>query len=134
MIKILLADDSAPILAQASLSLMEAGFSVTSTNNGAHVLAVLASNEKPDLLILDLNMPGRAGRQVLASVIEATPPIILISGDLIHPRDVRHRAVVGVLTKPFDQTALLGAVSRALKIKLPAAREVSREMIQDAGF
>lgn len=114
MSRILLADDSAPLLAAAGRALREAGHLVTSTNNGADAVCLLGAKPPPELLILDLVMPGLDGRQVLSVLGPSAPPVLVISGDGILPTDFASGKVVRVLPKPFDLDQLLAAVDDVL--------------------
>jgi CheY-like chemotaxis protein len=79
-----------------------------------------AGRERPDLVLLDLQLPDISGERVLAA-LRATPstqgiPVIVISAD-IDPA-VRHRILAGgawyFLTKPYEVTDLLRLVDNAL--------------------
>jgi CheY-like chemotaxis protein len=79
-----------------------------------------AGRERPDLVLLDLELPDISGERVLAA-LRATPttrdiPVIVISAD-IDPA-VRHRTLDGgawyFLTKPYEITDLLRLVDAAL--------------------
>jgi CheY-like chemotaxis protein len=111
--RILLADDNHSLLAAAGQALRVAGYSVTSTNSGADALCLLAA-KPPDLLILDVVMPGVDGYEVLNAIKPGEPPVILMSGAPIDPSVLENGGVSRVLTKPFDLSALLGAVRGVL--------------------
>lgn len=115
--RILVADDSAPLLAQVGLALREAGYTVTSTNSGADALCLLSSKPPPDLLILDMNMPGIDGHDVLKQLGPSAPPVVVISGDSVSPGELGSGKVARVVLKPFDLTKLMDAVTGALTTK-----------------
>jgi CheY-like chemotaxis protein len=80
-----------------------------------------AEQWRPDLVLLDLELPDISGEQVLAE-LRADPatraiPVIVVSAD-VDP-DVHHRILAGgarfVLTKPFDINDLLGLVDGVLR-------------------
>lgn len=121
MARILLADDSAPVLAQVGLSLRDAGHSVVCTDNGADTLCWLAARPAPDLLLLDLGMPGLDGHAVLRGLGPTAPPVVVISGDDVTEAEARSPAVVRVIRKPFDLRQLLAAVADALAAPRTAA-------------
>ena len=113
MARIILADDSVPILMELARSLREAGHMVTSTNNGADAVCLLA-HDPPDLLILDMLMPGLDGYEVLQTMGPTAPPVIAISGGEIGEVGFDTNKVARVLLKPFDQNTLLKAVDEVL--------------------
>jgi signal transduction histidine kinase/ActR/RegA family two-component response regulator len=86
--------------------------------NGTEALA--AAEQGPDLILLDLRMPGVSGFEV-ARILRAAPrtchiPIIAITA--LNDEQDRHDAIEagcsGCLTKPFSQEALVSAVAAAL--------------------
>jgi CheY-like chemotaxis protein len=113
--RILASDDSPPLLAALGQTLREAGHLVTSTNNGADALCLLAAKPPPDLLILDLLMPGLDGHEVLKVLGPSAPPVIVISGMGAAPGDFAKGKVARVLAKPFDREQLLAAVAEVLQ-------------------
>ena len=73
---------------------------------------------RPELMILDLSLPGISGFQVLDQ-LRATPrwktlPVVVVSGDPAKLNDVKGRPHVVVLTKPFDVSALISEIARVL--------------------
>jgi CheY-like chemotaxis protein len=114
MARVLIADDNPALLAAASRLLRDAGHEVTCTNSGADALCLLANKPPPDLMILDMVMPGLNGHDVLNALGPSAPPVVVISGDHINPTDFASGKVARVLTKPFDATALLKTISDVL--------------------
>jgi len=82
MITILVAEDEVHILRLIQRRLETAGYIVTPFENGDEALA-WALEQKPDLLLLDIMLPGANGleicRQVKRAYGNAAPPVILIS-------------------------------------------------------
>ena len=62
--KILMVDDSRTVLVENKRALMKAGYDVLCAETGETALN-LASNEHPDLILLDLLLPGMDGLQIL---------------------------------------------------------------------
>ena len=76
--------------------------------------------QRPDLILLDLNLPDLAGEQILAAMgtdagLRHTP-VIAVSADASRQtmRDTYERGVAAYMTKPFDTDSLLGSVKQAL--------------------
>jgi DNA-binding response OmpR family regulator len=113
--KILVADDDADLLDLVAYALGQAGFIVVKARNGTEAVAVFDA-EAPDLVILDINMPGATGFEVCASLRErGSTPIIMLTarGD---EQDLVRALELGAddyLTKPFSPRTLL-ARTRAL--------------------
>ncbi|MBM3217890.1 MAG: response regulator [Candidatus Rokubacteria bacterium] len=72
----------------------------------------------PELLILDLSLPGISGVDFLAQLraqpLWQTMPVIVVSGDPGKLGAVKDRPHVVALTKPFDVTVLVSAIESAL--------------------
>ena len=80
----------------------------------------LAAEHKPNLILLDINLPGMDGFEVLAQLQSQedtrNTPVIAISANAM-PQDIQKGLDAGFddyITKPIDVTALMGAVGRAL--------------------
>jgi len=77
--RILAVDDETRILSYLERTLEEAGYQAVVTSDPAEV-AQLVELEGPDLLLLDLMMPGTSGfelRRVLSDQVEVRPPLVL---------------------------------------------------------
>jgi len=146
--KILVIDDTEDIRELVASVLTTFGFSVRTAANGQTAVQLLA-NEKPDLVICDVNMPAMNGYDLLASVrdssLTASIPFILMTG-LVSRDGFRRGMVCGAddyLVKPFTPDELIEAVmsriarqtevqmaadKRAQKIHEYAARHTFPEM------
>lgn len=107
MAKIMIIDDDQSIVGFLSLYLAEAGYAVVSAMDGISGQMV-ASREKPDLIILDYNMPAANGAKVHerlrgSSFTAATPIVFLTAtpiGDIIP--QVKDDDRTRYLQKPVD--------------------------------
>ena len=83
--KILLADDSVTAQNMGRRILSDAGYDVTTVNNGSAALKKIAES-KPDLIVLDVYMPGYGGLEVCQRLREAPEtariPVLLTVGKL----------------------------------------------------
>lgn len=116
---VLLVDDDPAIRAVTQRVLERQGFAVRTANHGADALALLEiGNERVDLLISDVMMPGLTGLELAMRVGERWPrlPVILISGysdvELRKQYEGRHHA--RLLQKPFSARALVAAIDDVL--------------------
>ena len=130
-LKVLLADDNITAQRMGSKILSDAGYSVIAVSNGAAAVKRIAS-EKPELIILDVYMPGYTGLEVCDKVKSAaetarTPVLLTITSmEPYRPEDGNRVKADGVLTKPFEATDLL-AVVRKLEQKLHSAEASDAE-------
>jgi len=112
---ILVVDDSLTTLALASAILQEDGFQVVSAKNGEKALA-MAKEKKPDLILLDVDMPGWDGYKTCQHLKNeadlASIPILFLSGINNTTDKLRAFAAGGVdyVNKPFQEKELLARV------------------------
>jgi two-component system alkaline phosphatase synthesis response regulator PhoP len=117
---VLVIDDQWSMQELARLVLQAAGYRVLVAGDGATGLS-LARTEHPDLLVLDLRMPGMHGLDVLRSLQQdpqtARIPVIVITLDDADRQLVSGLHPAGTLHKPFRPPELLKAVRRVLPHK-----------------
>ena len=120
--KILLVDDDADIRRVATICLERVGeWAVVGVGSGAAALAV-AAVEAPDVVLLDVMMPGMDGPETLA-VLRADPrtrsiPVIFMTARVL-PEEVEaylRLGARGVIQKPFDPMALPGLVQEMFDV------------------
>jgi CheY-like chemotaxis protein len=112
---ILVVDDIQYLREVQVLLLSDAGYTATAMGSAREAFDRLAELA-PDLILLDVSMPGMDGRQFL-SRLRATPqwqdlPVILTTGRA--PEEVARDCGCDVLAKPFSEAALLDIVRRRL--------------------
>lgn len=116
MPKRILVIDDLPYLREVQVLLLnEAGYVATALGDPREALARLA-DLLPDLILLDVAMPGMDGRQFLAE-LRAAPrwhsvPVILTTGKAAE--ELGDETGCEVLHKPFTENALLAVVRRVL--------------------
>ncbi|GEM_PF-1534344 len=105
-LRILVVDDDELLRESVTDVLHWQGHQVTCVDGGAAALDLLAGPEAFDLVILDLNMPGMTGDEVLVRILELRPAqkILVSSGyvDAASRALVEGRPTVGLLHKPFS--------------------------------
>jgi two-component system phosphate regulon response regulator PhoB len=90
--------------------LADAGYEVITVNNGSAALKKIAE-QKPDLIILDVYMPGYSGLEVCQRLKEATEtartPVLLTVGKLepFKPEEAKRVRAEGFIVKPFEASA-----------------------------
>ncbi|MDY6978590.1 MAG: response regulator [Pseudomonadota bacterium] len=114
--KILYVEDEADIQTIARLALQDVGgFELQICSNGSEALAT-AEQYAPDLLILDVMLPGMDGPTTLAELrkipaLAETPALFMTAK--VQPQELeqlRAQGAVEVITKPFDPMTLAGTV------------------------
>jgi len=120
MRKILVIDDEPDVVSYLSAFLEDEGFQVLSASNGPDGLA-LAREERPDLITLDITMPGMSGIEVLTTLRRDEQlnglPVVIVTGvtsfdKLTDYRDVR--GPEGFMQKPIDLAQLLSTIEGIL--------------------
>ena len=115
--KILLADDSVTAQNMGRKILADAGYDVLTVNNGSAALKRIAECS-PDLIILDVYMPGYSGLEVCQRLKDADEtahiPVLLSVGKLepFKPQEARRVRADAHIVKPFEASQLLTAIAR----------------------
>jgi DNA-binding response OmpR family regulator len=116
---VLVVDDDRPMRALCRASLEEAGFRVLEAAGGEEALESVR-DERPDLILLDIMMPGISGWEVTSALLADRStdqiPIIFISARRELADRVRAFGLGAqdYVTKPFDPTALAKTVAKTL--------------------
>jgi two-component system KDP operon response regulator KdpE len=113
--RILVVDDDAQILKALRINLVARGYEVSLARSGPEALE-MAAKGKPELVILDLGLPGFSGIQVIEGLRGWTEvPILVVSGrsDSADKVDALDAGADDYVTKPFAIDELLARV-RAL--------------------
>jgi len=114
--KILLIDDDPTLLDLLSQYLQEAGYQVFTAANGPLGMK-LAYNERPDLVLLDVMMPGMDGWEICARLREMTQvPIVMVTAKSSEGDKLRgfRLGVDDYVTKPFSFAELVARVQAVL--------------------
>ena len=125
--KVLLADDSVTAQNMGRRILHDAGYEVITVNNGSAAMKRIAES-KPDLIVLDVYMPGYGGLEVCQRIREseetARIPVLLTVGKLepFKPDEVRRVRADAYIVKPFEASELLAALTK-LEDKIVPAKQ-----------
>ncbi len=116
--KILVVDDEESIHLLYKEEFEEEGYEVTSAINGEEALDLFDKIE-PDLVILDINMPGMDGIEVLRKMKEKRPdiPVILSSAYPEYKQDLASWASDDYIVKSFNLDELKESVRRHISKK-----------------
>ncbi|HXM69592.1 MAG TPA: sigma-54 dependent transcriptional regulator, partial [Thermoanaerobaculia bacterium] len=142
--RILVIDDEAAIRDSLRMTLEYAGYEFLGAATGQEGLA-LAERESPDVVLLDIKMPGMDGMDVLTRLrsMNETTPVVMISGHGTTSTAVEaiKRGAADFLDKPFESTdRLLVTISNALEKgrlrdenrSLKKQAEIRHQMIGDS--
>ncbi len=115
--RILLADDSVTAQNMGRRILTDAGYEVITVNNGSAALKKIGES-KPDLIVLDVYMPGYGGLEVCQRVKESSEtrqiPVLLTVGKLepFKAEEARRVGADSFIVKPFEATELLTVLTK----------------------
>ena len=119
--KIMVVDDEENLIILVKALLEDAGYEVITANNGEECLDKL-KRVKPDLILLDMMMPGMSGREVCEKIREKPKTKNIKVAFLTVARFsetgvevLKKMGVMDYITKPFDNDDLLARVKKLLK-------------------
>jgi two-component system alkaline phosphatase synthesis response regulator PhoP len=114
---VLLIDDDSAIRTLCSVNLRALGIEVIEAEDGIQGLE-FARQERPDLVLLDVAMPGLDGFQVAELVRRHRKtrhiPLMFLSGEVENDARARELGAIACLAKPFDPVALTALIATTL--------------------
>ena len=123
-IKVLVIEDDEYSRDALAHLLVAEGYDAQSAHDGETGLA-LAQEIRPDVIVLDLNLPDINGKQVIrmirANKSLSSIPILVVTGDDENAQSAVEMGADGYLTKPLEFDDLTGAITR-LKSRTVMAR------------
>jgi two-component system response regulator GlrR len=126
--QILVVDDEQNIRTLLEAVLESAGYRVVLAAGGEEALAC-ATEVIPDLALVDLRMPGMDGLTLLDHLLQLCPdlPVLMLTahGSIAHAVTAMQKGACDFLSKPFDSTAVLARIAKALEVQR-LKREVVR--------
>jgi CheY-like chemotaxis protein len=115
--RVLLIDDDAAIRMLCSVCLRAHGIEVIEAEDGTQGLE-LVRRKRPDLVLLDVSMPGLDGFEVGELVRRHRKtrhiPLMFLSGEAENDTRARELGAIACLAKPFDPVALSSLIASAL--------------------
>jgi signal transduction histidine kinase/CheY-like chemotaxis protein len=116
---ILLVDDEDVVRRSAGRVVRQSGHRVIFARSGKEALRVYAETQpRPDLVLMDLNMPGMTGDQAFEELREQDPeaPVVFVSGywDRELERKLRSMGALGFVQKPYEAATLRDAIVQAM--------------------
>ena len=118
MAHILVVDDDPSMLSFIKTALERADYEVTDCNNGKDALSVLKENQKIDLLLTDIVMPGMDGIELSKEAKILIPDLktMFISGFSVNTADTKTKISFkgNLMAKPFHLKDLIAQVQKLL--------------------
>jgi two-component system, NtrC family, response regulator GlrR len=116
---LLLVDDDPDLLRLLAIRLKANGYHVATASSAQQALSMIAA-ERPDLVVTDLRMDGMDGMALFGEIDQryvGLPVIILTAhGTIPDAVSATQEGVFGYLTKPYEASALIAQIDRALAL------------------
>ena len=116
--KVLVADDEVWVRRLVAATLMGEPYQVIEARNGNEAVEI-ARTQRPDLVLLDVRMPGLDGlavcRAVRADPELAATTVVILSGERVSDAEGAAAGANHVIHKPFSPLQLLGFIDAALQ-------------------
>jgi len=139
MAKILIVDDEKDIVDLISYNLEREGFSTIKAFDGGSVLAIVKS-QKPDLIILDLMLPGMNGLDICKG-IRSNPQTAALPVIMLTAKSDELDKILGLeigaddyITKPFSVKELVARVRALLRRVQEGAKPGGKEILNQDGL
>jgi two-component system CheB/CheR fusion protein len=115
-LKVLLVDDEVNAVSALTMLLGEEGLDVQGATSGEEALAA-ATTARPDVVVLDVQLPGMSGLTLLTRLRELHPalPAIIMSGHMEHHEGIagaREGSGAAYVSKPIDVDELVRTIAR----------------------
>jgi len=136
--RVLIVDDEAHIVHVVSLKFANAGFTIFTAADGEEALE-LAIQEKPDLLITDLQMPYMSGLELCTrmkshQVTQNIPAIMLTArGYALAQSDLAATNIKAVMSKPFSPRQVLEKAREILGLDQIESDSASQSTLPESG-
>ena len=110
--KILVVDDSSSNVLLLQSFLEDEGFDIQIAYSGKEAIKTV-SNYKPDIILLDLMMPGASGIDVMDS-IDSAIPVIMISANKVAAlvKEAKEHGIKAYIQKPIDFDEILSEIQK----------------------
>lgn len=115
---LLLVEDDESLRRIVARHLRGRGYDVVDVASAEEAVRALDAGVQPSLVLLDLNLPGDTGWDLLrgpALAAAGSPPVVIASATTVNPRRLEEFRVAGYLPKPFPLDTLVDTVERLLQ-------------------
>src|SRR6476661_2410463 len=119
---ILIVDDQAVNVSLLEQMLREAGYACVSSTMNPHEVCALHRNNRYDLILLDLQMPGMDGFQVIEGLktndVDGYLPVLVITAQPGHKLRALQAGAKDFISKPFDLVEVKTRIHNMLEVRL----------------
>jgi DNA-binding response OmpR family regulator len=115
--RVLIVEDDESLRRIVSRHLRAQGYEVDEASSAEGAASAIDDGLRPDVVILDLNLPGDTGWDLLRgqSIAAAgSPPVIITSATTVSPKRLAEFGCAGYLPKPFPLETLVATLERVL--------------------
>lgn len=114
MSEILIVDDDIHISGMLEVALQSKGYAVSKAFSGTEAMLVL-SQKKPDLILLDLMLPGLSGEELLPEIKDIPVIVVSAKADTADKVGLLLSGAADYITKPFHMDELLARIAVQLR-------------------
>lgn len=122
---VLIVEDDESLRRILARHLRSRGYEVEEAASAEAAVGALAGGIRPGIVILDVNLPGDNGWDLLrgpALVAAGSPPVVIASAINVSPRRMVEFKVAGYLPKPFPVETLVATVERLTSVAVRTER------------
>ena len=116
--RILIVEDDESLRQIVSRHLRANGYEVDEAASAEEASSAFTSGSRPSIVVLDLNLPGDTGWDLLRGpglAAAGSPPVIITSAMTVSPKRLAEFGCAGYLPKPFPLETLLATIERVLE-------------------
>jgi DNA-binding response OmpR family regulator len=114
--RVLFVEDDAALAGIVVRHLRARGHDARSVGSAEEARAYLAGGFRPSVVLLDINLPGASGWDLLRSgalgPATCSPPVFVVTATSVPPARLREFEIAGFLPKPFAMSTLVEIVDR----------------------
>ena len=118
--RVLIVEDDESLRQIVSRHLRSQGYEVDEASSAEAATNFLEQGGRPDVVLLDLNLPGDTGWDLLrgsAFAAADSPPVIITSATTVSPKRLAEFGCAGYLPKPFPLDTLVATIERLIRPK-----------------
>jgi DNA-binding response OmpR family regulator len=115
--RVLIVEDDESLRQIVARHLRSLAYRVDEAASAESAVSALAGGLRPDVVVLDLNLPGDTGWDLLRGpslAAAGSPPVIIASATTVSPRRLAEFGCAGYLPKPFPLDTLVATIERLL--------------------
>ena len=112
---LLLVEDDESLRRIVARHLRSRGYEVEEAASAEAAVQLVGDGLRPSLVLLDLNLPGETGWDLLrgwAPSVPGSPPVVITSATTVSPKRLAEFHIAGYLPKPFPLETLVATVER----------------------